>query len=217
MKSMLLVAAALVLVFSGLAWTAEGPGPEPADETIHRLEAEVRMLRATVASLVKENAALKAENAALRSGDAVPTETPAAPPAKPPAPVQPIAFEKQEDFVIGAIGRFPYGVRIEQILGPQEMLISINVQMGKHEETIGPLRLEERLIKRLPTRTVYTFERWQFWIQEVSTTGLVDGQGRKLDQVFVVRGTRAFETTDGGTKTVFVLAPAERTEKGKGS
>ena len=200
MKSMLATAAALVLVFSGPAWTAEGPGPESAEDTILRLEAEVRMLRATVAEIVKENAALKAENAALRSGDAAEVD-PAPGPDTKDAPAEPqkiITFHVPGDFVVGAAGRFHLAVRIEQVLGPSEAICSMPV----YKDAPGPPIL---------------LDRWRFLVREFSTEGLVDRMNRNMkDAVFIVQGTRTLDLVDGGTETVFVLAPAERTEKGKG-
>ncbi|HUX02612.1 MAG TPA: hypothetical protein VMY35_16755 [Phycisphaerae bacterium] len=194
MKSMLLVAAALVLVFSGPAWTAEGPGPEPADEAIHRLEAEVRMLRATVASLVKENAALKAEVAAPQIGTTAPIPVPVEK-DKAPEPQKIVRFYEPKDFVVGAVGRFHLAVRVEQMLGPTAAVYSMPVY-----EPSG-----------YANRPPVLRGRWRFLLQDFPTAGLVDGMDRPLDTVFVVRGTRTLDLATGGTETVFVLAPAAPT------
>lgn len=46
-------------------------------------------------------------------------------------------------------------------------------------------------------------------IRGITTVGVTDGSGLKLEQIFIVSGTERYDTAFGGTRTVFVLEPID--------
>jgi len=200
MKAGLFMAAFLILMLSASMGAAEDTKPESAEKTIQRLEAEIRVLRSTIETLVKENKELKTEIAALRAqGGKAASSSAAAENKADGAPKPKITdFAKKEHFVIGAIGRFAHAVQVEQILGPAEMILSMNVQVS--EKRFGGS-------DNSPILTIPIFKRLRFWIQGLSTAGLDEEMERKLDTVFFIQGTRTLELVDGGAERLFVLVP----------
>lgn len=49
-----------------------------------------------------------------------------------------------------------------------------------------------------------------FWISGVSTAGMVDGRDYELRTRLKVSGTKQYKTVTGGSRTVFLLEPAEK-------
>lgn len=100
------------------------------------------------------------------------------------------------DFRLGQVGRFPVRkhvwYKVEQVTGKDEMLICGIFQALSSE---GP---------------VDTLHGDPFWLQGVSTKGVVDGKKIDLTMTLEVKGTKRYKTTDGGSKTVFLLAPASK-------
>ena len=148
-----------------------------------------------------ENKALKVENAALREKKSEPAGKTASKPDKIAASQKIVEFAKLENFVVGAVGRFSGVVRIEQVLGSAEMVVSKNVQTG-----LG-IAAGRSVIPVEKGGNVIIDKRWRFLIRGLSTAGLVDEMERKLDTVFVVQGTHTAELANGGTETLFVLVP----------
>ncbi len=84
---------------------------------------------------------------------------------------------------VGAVGVLPSRTfRVEQVIGPNSLLISARVN-----SVDGNARRE-----------------W-LWIEGIDTTGMVDGTVADNAEPFVIKGTKKYATAGNATRTVFVL------------
>lgn len=96
---------------------------------------------------------------------------------------------------VGDIGRLPYAAKVQQILGPKEMLVNTRWSVDR-------VRVENNRVVKFPEiQTVLVL------LRNVPTDTLSDGAGVVLPYAFEVTGNHTYTTALGASNTVMVLEP----------
>jgi hypothetical protein len=99
-----------------------------------------------------------------------------------PPPSFPYVISDHEPGAVRQLGP----VEILQVLGPTEALITF--RQGEHYS---------KVLDQI------------FWLKDISTAKMADGQPFRFEDCVIVEGTKTYTTAAGATRTVFVLRPAK--------
>jgi hypothetical protein len=150
---------------------------------IHKLEESIRGLRSGQIPAKHKDAEIRqnqADIAALR--------------ARKQIPVPSLRFPPQ----VGNIGRLPgASAHVEQIVGPQEMLISCT------------FNLQVIVTRHYQRQTETEHHTKLFRIRGVATKDLNEGSDCQLLDVFRISGNQPYRTADGKNRTTQVLVPID--------